>query len=38
VTIPEGVTEIGYHAFSQCSGMTALALPSTVKSVEAYAF
>lgn len=37
VVIPEGITEIGSGAF-QGSGITKVVIPSTVKSVAAYAF
>lgn len=39
LSIPEGVTEIGYQAFSHCSRMICkLSLPSTLKKISAAAF
>ena len=38
ITIPEGVTEVGERAFSQCESLEQLSLPSTLKTVGKYAF
>ena len=38
ITIPEGVTHIGFCAFDGCSNLTSITLPSTVKSIEWGAF
>ena len=38
LTIPSGVTEIGYGAFRDCSGLTSLTIPSGVTSIGYYAF
>ena len=38
VTIEEGVTGIGYSAFSQCGNLTQITLPNTVTSLGEYAF
>ena len=38
VTIPEGVTSIGYNAFKDCIGLTAVTIPEGVKSIGDYAF
>ena len=37
VTIPNGLTKIGDHAFSSC-GMTSIVIPESVKSIGSYAF
>ena len=37
-TIPDGVTEIGYGAFSQCIDLTAVEIPDSVTYIGAYAF
>ncbi|MEC8461087.1 MAG: leucine-rich repeat domain-containing protein [Pseudomonadota bacterium] len=36
--VPEGVTSIGYGAFSGCSGLTSIVLPKGLKSIGAQAF
>ena len=36
--IPDGVTKIGYGAFSNCSGITAITLADSVTSIDNYAF
>ncbi len=36
--IPEGVTNIGFEAFIDCTGLTELTIPATVTSIEARAF
>ena len=47
VTIPEKVTYdgtnyyvkvIGDYAFSECSGLTSVTMPNSIKSIESYAF
>ena len=37
-TIPDGVTSIGYVAFSSCSGLTSVSIPSSVTSIGSAAF
>ena len=38
LTIPSGVTSIGWCAFDGCSGLTSLTIPSSVTSIGNYAF
>ena len=38
VTIPEGVEQIGRAAFQNCAGLTAIAIPSTVKAMVSSSF
>jgi len=38
VEIPNSVTSIGHHAFSQCSGLTSLTIPENVTSIGDLAF
>ena len=38
LTIPSGVTSIGYRAFSGCSGLTSLTIPSSVTEIGESAF
>ena len=38
LTLPSGLTEIGYGAFYGCSGLTSITLPSGVTSIGKYAF
>ena len=38
VTIPEGVTSIGYLAFSNCSSLTSVTIPDSVTSIGGSAF
>ena len=33
ITIPEGVTTIGNEAFSDCTGLTSMTIPSSVKAI-----
>ncbi len=37
-TIPNSVTNIGWRAFSGCSGLTSITIPSSVTSIGGYAF
>ena len=36
--IPDGVTEIGDHAFEGCKGLTSIVIPDSVKIIGAFAF
>ena len=38
LTLPSGVTSIGYRAFEGCSGLTSLTIPSSVTSIGDWAF
>lgn len=38
IDIPEGVTTIGYAAFYHCDNLESVTIPSSVKSISAYAF
>lgn len=38
VTIPEGVTKIGYGAFYHCDDLTNVTLPDSIVEIEPYAF
>lgn len=38
VTIPNGVTGIGWAAFDNCSNLTSITIPNSVNSLEGYAF
>ncbi|MBR4042045.1 MAG: leucine-rich repeat domain-containing protein [Bacteroidaceae bacterium] len=38
ITIPQGVTSIGNHAFSDCKNLTSITIPEGVKSIGDYAF
>ena len=38
VTIPEGVTHIGYGAFYHCDDLSQVSIPSTVTDIDGYAF
>ena len=38
VTIPEGVTEIGYHAFNGCPNLTSVTIPEGVTEIRGSAF
>ena len=38
ITIPEGVTEIGYETFRGCSALTTVNLPTTLRSIDSNAF
>ena len=38
LTLPSGVTEIGFGAFDGCKGLTSLTIPSSVTSIGRFAF
>ena len=38
LSLPSGITSIGWEAFSGCSGLTSLSLPSGITSIGFYAF
>jgi hypothetical protein len=38
ITIPQGVTSIGYRAFEGCSSLTSITIPQGVTSIGRYAF
>lgn len=38
ITIPEGVTKIGYGAFYHCDKLESVTIPDSVKEIEPYAF
>ena len=38
ITIPDGVTSIGYSAFSRCTGLTSITIPDSVMSIDEFAF
>lgn len=38
LTLPAGITEIGYNAFQYCSGLTSLTLPAGITRIDDYAF
>ena len=38
IIIPDGVTKIGWSAFSVCSGLTSVVIPNSVTSIEPFAF
>ena len=38
VTIPDGVTSIGYNVFGGCSSLTSITIPDSVTSIGKYAF
>ena len=38
ITIPDDIIEIGYGAFSDCSGLTHVEIPSSITSIECEAF
>ncbi len=38
IVIPEGITRIGYMMFYMCTNLESVSLPSTVTSIEGYAF
>ena len=38
LSLPSGITSIGWEAFSGCSGLTGLTLPSSITSIDSKAF
>ena len=38
LSLPSGITSIGWEAFSGCSGLTSLSFPSGITSIGGYAF
>ena len=38
ITIKEGITSIGNHAFRECTGLASIEIPSSVTSIGQYAF
>ena len=38
VTVPEGITYLGYRAFVDCTSLESVSLPSTLKVLKCYAF
>ena len=38
ITIPEGVTTIGGHSFSDCSSLTTVTIPASINNIEKYTF
>lgn len=38
ITVPNGVTKIGSHAFDGCQNLTNISLPASVTEIGAYAF
>ncbi len=38
VSLPDGLTSIGYYAFKDCTGLTAISIPDSVTSIGNYAF
>lgn len=38
ITIPDSVTEIGFSAFAECTGLTSVTIPDSVTSIETNAF
>ena len=38
ITLPSGVTSIGWYAFYECNGLTSITLPSGLTSIDGHAF
>lgn len=38
ITLPEGLTTIGFNTFNNCNGLTSITIPSTVTTIGTYAF
>ena len=38
VTVPAGVTSIGYNAFNECNNVSSITLPDGLRSIEPFAF
>lgn len=38
VIVPEGITDLNYHAFSSCTALRQIKLPSTLHNIECQAF
>lgn len=38
ISIPSGVTKVGWYAFAECVALTSVTIPNTVTRIEGYAF